>query len=231
MTNWRDRYNDPKNHGSDDPQWNVQRTRAGKVIDKDQWAHTVEDIVRLCHITKDSEVLELCCGNGMLLGPISAQCKRAIGVDFSVPLLEQLKAKHEDRIETYFEDALEFEWEKNTLDVVLIYFSIQLFSERNAIRLIERAFSWLKDGGVLFIGDVPDEEKKWGYLSKPEYRRDYMARVLSDTPMIGQWFNKEFFRALGDLFPSMDVTVVEQPPHHINSDIRYDVIIKKKNSQ
>ena len=231
MSNWRDRYNDLANHGSDDLQRNVQRTKGGERIDDATWTRTVDDIVKLCNISENSVVIEVCCGNGMLLGPIAQQCKRAIGVDFSVPLLEQLNAQFKGQVETHLQDALEFEWEKNSVDVVMIYFSIQLFSERDALRLMQRAFSWIRNGGTLFIGDVPDEEKKWAYLSKPEYRRDYLARVLSDTPMIGQWFNKEFFRALPDLMPEMEVTVVDQPSYHINSEIRYDVVIKKKDAK
>jgi len=227
MSNWKDRYNDKEKHGTPDLQFNVDRTKGGVIVDADVWARTVNDIVDICHIAKDSVVMEICCGNGMLLGPISTRCKKAIGVDFSVPLLSQLQAEYPTTVETHLSDALEFQWGKNDLDVVLIYFAIQCFTERDALRLISRSFNWLKEGGVLFVGDVPDEEKKWSYLSKPEYRRDYFTRVETDTPKIGQWFRKEFFKGLEDYIPGMQVTVLDQPGYHINSEIRFDVVIRK----
>ncbi|MFZ1733705.1 MAG: class I SAM-dependent methyltransferase [Flavobacteriales bacterium] len=227
MSTWKDRYNEQGKHDTPNLQFNVDRTKGGVVVSEDIWDRTVCAVIKHSKISKDSVVMEVCCGNGMLLGPISKICKKAIGVDFSVQLLAQLNAAFPNSVETHLADALEFEWKKEELDVVLIYFAIQCFSERNALRLISRAFSWLKVGGVLFIGDVPDEEKKWGYLSKPEYRRDYLTRVETDTPMIGQWFRKEFFKALEDYIPCMQVTLIDQPSYQINSEIRYDVVIRK----
>jgi len=227
MSNWKDRYEEQGKHESPNLQFNVDRTKGGVVVSDDVWERTIKDVVQHCHITKESSVLEVCCGNGMLIGPISKVCKKAIGVDFSKKLLAQLNAEFPNSVETHLADALEFEWKGQELDVVLIYFAIQCFSERDALRLITRSYDRLRPGGVLFIGDVPDEEKKWSYLSKPEYRRDYMSRVETDTPMIGQWFRKEFFQALEDYMPSMQVKVVEQPDYQINSEIRYDVVIRK----
>lgn len=227
MSSWKDRYNEQGKHDSANLQFNVDRTKGGIVVTDDVWDRTVHHVVEHCHITKDSAVMEVCCGNGMLIGPISKVCKKAIGVDFSKQLLAQLNTEFPGSIETHLADALEFEWKGGKLDVVLIYFAIQCFSERDALRLIARAFSWLRPDGILFIGDVPDEEKKWSYLSKPEYRRDYFSRVETDTPMIGQWFRKEFFKALADYIPHMQVTVVDQPSYQINSEIRFDVVIRR----
>lgn len=227
MSSWKDRYNEKGKHDSPNLQFNVDRTKGGVVVADDVWDRTVRDVVAHCQITKDSAVMEICCGNGMLIGPVSKVCRKAIGVDFSVQLLAQLNAAFPGSVETHLADALEFEWKGEQLDVILIYFAIQCFSERDALRLMNRAFSWLAPGGILFIGDVPDEEKKWDYLSKPEYRRDYLSRIETDTPKIGQWFRKEFFRALADYIPGMQVAVMDQPSYQINAEIRYDVVIRK----
>ncbi|MBX2982311.1 MAG: class I SAM-dependent methyltransferase [Flavobacteriales bacterium] len=230
MSSWKERYNDPAHHATPDAQLNVGRTKGGESILPHVWSRTVDDIVQTCNINSDSVVLELCCGNGMLLGPVAKLCSEAIGVDFSAPLISELERNFGDVVTAYLADALEYECPRRDLDVILVYFSIQHFSERDALLLIERSIPWLKQGGRLFVGDVPDEAVKWDYINKPEFRKDYFTRLKSDTPKIGHWFRREFFQGLADHLPQVRVEVLDQPAHHINSDIRFDVLITKLNS-
>ena len=46
--------------------------------------------------------------------------------------------------------------------------------------------------------------------------------------MIGSWYSKEWFLSLNDYLTNVNIFVVEQPDFMINSDWRFDVIIKKK---
>jgi len=225
---WKKRYNDRAIHATSDLQHNVGRTKGGVSISEQDWTKTVEYIVGLCGIDKDSEVMELCCGNGMLLGPISRICRKAIGVDYSEPLIHQLKENYTGSIEAYMDDALLFEWKNNSLDVIIIYFSIQHFSEKDCIRLVERSMDWLKHGGRLFIGDIPDDDKKWSYLSRPEYKKDYLTRIKDERPLIGHWFKKDFYLAFSSYRAEIKVQVLDQPEYQINSQIRFDVLMTKE---
>ena len=225
---WRKVYNDKSNTNKGNHQANVGRTLNGKPIDDTTWNKTVEYISSLLEIDDSQTILELCCGNGMLLGPLSRKCSKAYGIDFSSELIDQLKLVHGDDIITSVADVMEVEMVKGTLDVVILYFSIQHFTEAETIYLTARTLDWLKPGGRLYIGDIPDQGKLWDYLEKPAYKKDYLERILTHTPKIGQWFQRGFFSAFQDYFEQVEVQVLDQPAFMINSEVRFDVLIKKR---
>ncbi len=224
---WQQHYLNPANVVTGTPQANVGRTINGQPIDAELWKRTVDDLVLLLQIDQNSDVLELCCGNGRLIGPLSAQSRAAYGVDFSAELIEQLKLEFGSRVQIQIGDVLDLDWEPETLDVVILYFSIQHFTEAESIRLIQRSLKWLRLGGRLLIGDVPDAAKKWNYLREASSRIDYLQRILDGRPKIGQWYEREFFGAMNDFLPNVKVGVIDQPPHHFNSGLRFDVLITK----
>ena len=55
-----------------------------------------------------------------------------------------------------------------------------------------------------------------------------LFRSISEgEPMIGKWYSKDWFLSLKYYLRNVDVEVIEQPKFMINSDWRFDVIIKK----
>lgn len=225
---WKKHYRDDSVVGGGDPQRNVGRTRGGMPVADEVWKRTLNDIKELLSIDKSVEVVELCCGNGEVIGNLAAECKHATGVDYSRKLLRQMESKFGSLVEPIYADVLEVEFKPESTDVIIIYFSIQHFDERETVRLVERCLKWLRKGGKLFIGDIPNDLKKWEYIDKPAYRRDYIERVVKGTPMIGNWFQPQFFEALSSYFDDITVEVIEQPSYHINSSYRFDVLIGRK---
>ena len=205
----------------------VGRTRNGVPVTEEQWERTIEYIAGLTGLKERDALIELCCGNALLLGPLAKQCARATGVDFSRVLLKQAHELFPNVFATLHGDVLEVELPENPADVVLIYYAIQHFDERDAVRLIEKAIKLLKPEGRLLIGDVPDARKLWQYLNKPEYRKDYIQRILEYRPMIGTWFDREFFEAIGDYLRDVDAQILQQPEFLINSNVRFDVLYTK----
>jgi len=229
MEFWEDYYNDDKIVGSDDFQKNVGRTKSGVTIPKKIWKKTLQDIEKLLNINKKtSEILELCCGNGQIIGNLSPKCKKAIGVDYSEKLLDQLKIKFGNSVITICSNVLDVSFKNDSFNVIIMYFAIQHFNEKEAVQIIEKSIGWLKNGGKLYIGDIPNEVKKWEYINTKEYRKDYIQRVIENRPMIGNWFQPDFFKAIGSYINNIDVKIIEQPPYHINSSNRFDVLIEKK---
>ena len=202
----------------------VGRTHYGVSVTEEQWERTIEYIAGLTSLKERDALIELCCGNALLLGPLAKQCSRATGVDFSRVLLKQAHELFPNVFATIHGDVLDVELPENSADVVLIYFAIQHFDQKNAVHLIEKAIKLLKPGGRLLVGDVPDARKLWQYLNKPEYRKDYIQRILECRPMIGTWFDREFFEAIGEYLRDVDVKILQQPEFLINSNVRFDVL-------
>jgi ubiquinone/menaquinone biosynthesis C-methylase UbiE len=224
---WKVYWNDEGNVCTGDPQKDVCRTFNEVTVSKKQWDYTVDYIAKLTKLNKDDALVELCCGNALLLGPLSKRCNQGVGVDFSQQLISQAGELFPGEFKTICSDVLSVELPANSTDVVLVYFSIQHFDQKNAISLIEKAITLLKPGGRLLVGDIPDKRKLWQYLNKIEYRIDYIQRILASRPMIGTWFEYEFFEAIGEYLGNVDVRVIQQPDVLINSAIRYDVLYTK----
>jgi len=224
---WENYWNNPKNVKNKKYQVNVGRTKNGQPIDQETWNRTLEYIINILDINKNKVVLELCCGNGEIIGNISGICEKAIGVDYSKELIQQLKLKYGKNVIALQRDVLKVKFDYGMVDIIIIYFAIQHFTEKETIQIIGRYLPFLKKNGIMFIGDVPDESKKWEYINKEEYRIDYIKRVIDNRPKIGYWYQREFFHALGDYY-NLNVKILEQPTYQINSSYRFDVILKRK---
>jgi ubiquinone/menaquinone biosynthesis C-methylase UbiE len=230
MEYWENYYNDDNIIGSKDFQKNIGRTKSGITIKKEIWKKTLNDIETLLSLNATtSEVLELCCGNGQIIGEIASKCKNATGVDYSKKLLVQLKSNYGNSVKTIHSNVLKASFKKESFHIIIIYFALQHFTEKETVRLIQKAVGWLKKGGKIYLGDIPNEVKKWEYINKPEYKKDYIQRVIDNRPMIGNWFHPDFFLAIGSFFndKKIDVKIIKQPDYQINSDNRFDVLIKK----
>jgi ubiquinone/menaquinone biosynthesis C-methylase UbiE len=211
-----------------DLQNNISRTRGGVKVNDEVWSKTLSYIVNILTIREYSTVLELCCGNGVIIGEIAKICKKAYGVDYSGPLLNQLSKNFKQKnLVIEKRDVLKYELKKNEYDAIIIYFSIQHFDEKDTYLLIDKSIEALKVNGKLLIGDIPDLDKKWKYINKPIYHRDYFKRVEENRPKIGYWFQKDFFKAMSSCFPNATFKILEQPDYQINSDYRFDVLIEK----
>lgn len=227
---WMHYYNDDKivNRG-DELHLNISRTRNGKIVTDEIWMQTINHMITILGINSRTVLLELCCGNGLVLGELAAICNKAYGVDYSKILLEQFKRNYNlKNTQLICSDVKEFVIEKDKYDIIIIYFSLQHFNERESFLLIKKCIDSISSKGKIFIGDVPDLEKKWKYINKDDYHKDYFERLVNYMPKIGNWFQKEYFLAMNSCFEEASFQILEQPDYQINSDYRFDVLITKK---
>jgi ubiquinone/menaquinone biosynthesis C-methylase UbiE len=224
---WKSYWSKIENVSDHNPQKNIGRTNNGIPIKNKVWLKTVNEIKQIVSISESSNIIELCSGNGQLIGNLAPYCNRAVAVDYSIALLEQLKNQFLDSVDSIHADALTVQFEKESYDIVIIYFAIQHFEEKDTVRLIQRSLEWLRYGGRIYIGDIPDEDRKWKYISKEEYKKDYFIRLINDEPKIGKWFQQDFFKALESYIDGITVRIIKQPTFQINSTYRFDVLIEK----
>lgn len=225
---WKNYYEDEKQVLRGYGHENVSRTRNGIVVNPEIWDRTLDHIANIIHLEQNDAILELCCGNGMILGELAEKCGRLVGVDYSRALLNQFRENYSsDKIELINYDVNTWDFDSNQFNAIIIYFSIQHFDEKETFLLLERCINHLLPKGRILIGDIPDFDKKWSYINKPEFHRDYFQRLKNNSPMIGHWFKKEFFLAMNSCFPNTKFTIIDQPEYQINSDYRFDLLIEK----
>lgn len=226
MNYWYKYYNDQKIVGHESYQQNVGRTKNGTPITNDLWKKTLSYIYNICNINKHSNVLEICCGNGAIIGEFSNKCKIACGVDYSTLLLKQLVQKY-PLVEVENNNVFDFNTSRK-FSVIIFYFALQHFTERECLLLLEKYFSVLEPHGVFYIGDIPNSAKKWSYINHESHKKDYIQRTMDETPLIGNWYDIDFFKSLNYYYTDFKFEIFEQPSYQINSDWRFDVIISRK---
>jgi len=225
---WKKHYQTSTVVKTNNLQSNVGRTVKGKPISEKKWRQTLSYIIDVLDINMQSKVVELCCGNGEIIRHISKICGQCEGVDFSKDLLDQLSENDpQSRVQTYHADVMEHKLSKNSYDIIIIYFSIQHFNEKETIQLIQKSYKALRTNGRILVGDIPNIEKKWEYIDTPSHQVDYLQRCLENRPLIGTWFHKKFFASMENILSSSRVEILDQPNFLINQEIRFDALITK----
>lgn len=204
----------------------VGRTRFGQPIDKAVWGRTCEYIREQLNFGKDRNLLDLCCGNGLLEEYLASHFQSIVAVDVSSPLLENFVTDDENIIKIQA-DVTEFRIGEREYDNIVLYFAAQHFEEMPLLDLIRRAHRGLRSGGKLFIGDIPDVRRRWDFYSSTANKAFYFHALENSDPHIGYWHDSFFFRYVSDYIGYGDFAILEQPKYQINSGYRFDVVYTK----
>lgn len=224
MDYWKNYWGNIKLDGT--PQEQVRRTIHGKEISEDLWHKTVRYICKKVDLDEDAVVLDLCSGNGMLAIPISFLCKSVLCVDISKSFLESIKKNGRENVETYQADASTFSIDRK-FSHVFWYCSIQHFSEVEVLDIFSNVHEMLQDGGVFYIGDIPDREKLWTFANTRQYEKEYFDSLREGNPKIGTWFMKQELLRMAEYIDFSHYEILEQPLWMFNSRYRFDMVLYK----
>ena len=203
----------------------VGRTINGVPIEDERWQRVLDDLGKRLSLSPDDELLDIGAGSGVISIPFSKKTKKVTAVDVSETLLSEM---HDiANITTIYADAREIEFHSGSFDKIIIYFAIQHFTEEETILLMKKVFNWLKPNGILYIGDIPDSERKFVFFNTPERQKAYFNSVVTNTPIIGTWFQKDFFSSLSQYIGFSFVEIIDQPADFINSHYRFDAKLIK----
>ena len=81
---------------------------------------------------------------------------------------------------------------------------------------------WLKPGGEIYIGDIPDIGKKWSFYNTSERKSVYFRNIMEETPIIGTWFSRNWLKELSLFTGFKNIEVLEQHERLICSYYRFD---------
>ena len=131
----------------------------GKLCKK-QVEFLAKKIKQSLNLNKNDVILEVGCGAGMTLGPISNFVKLAYGVDFADSLLTRAKGFYPE-LRLITGEANDLPFRDKMFDKVYSFSVFEYFPSLNyAEKAIKEMIRVLKIDGVIFIGDIPDQSKK-----------------------------------------------------------------------
>lgn len=128
------------------------------------------DIIEKLELTKEDSLLEIGCGTGNLLLPLSLIVKEAHGVDNINAISRLIKRDGNKKVMTSIGLFQETNI-KSIFSKILMYSVIHYLANfEELISFIEKALNLLESNGALLIGDIPNVDKKARYLSSQTYQ-------------------------------------------------------------
>jgi ubiquinone/menaquinone biosynthesis C-methylase UbiE len=209
------------------PQKQVGRTIENQPIAEDRWQDTLDFIGSHLMPAKNDILLDLCAGNGLLSTFFAKKMCQVFAVDISADLLEKIDISIHENIRIVQSDVLCLDLSKAYFDKALMYFALQHFSLKEAINVFQKVHDLLKPGGIFYIGDIPDAARLWHFFNNKEREKAYFESVLTQQPIVGQWFDKSFIVKGARFVGFSDVQIISQPDYQFNSHYRFDVLLKK----
>lgn len=208
-----------------------QSARRGELYDFEKMA---TDIISKVEFKRNDVVLDVCCGNAALTRFIAKTCEKIHGVDFSIQLIDSAKRIKEKEnvfnLYLHLSDALNIDklFTENMFDKSYCYFSFQYFNKKKR-KLLLNKLSWVtKPNGLIFIGDIPDETRKWNfYKTKMKFYREKISRLIQFKDgecNLGWWIApREIISWCNEKKLKAKILGQENLPH---AHYRFDVLIQ-----
>jgi cyclopropane fatty-acyl-phospholipid synthase-like methyltransferase len=128
------------------------------------------DVMNKLHIQPTDNLLDIGCGPGTLLFPLSYMVKEICGIDNEAAIKRiHGKIQKSENITTIAGNFLEIDLSSSkSFSAILIYSVIHyLESNDELIQFLSKALKLLAPGGRMLIGDIPNTEKKLRYEKSP----------------------------------------------------------------
>jgi ubiquinone/menaquinone biosynthesis C-methylase UbiE len=226
--NWQEFWN---NRAKADDAW-TQVGRIVKTPDKQDEAmqKIAEHIAELLQLQKTDNVMDVCCGNGLVTSFVSSYCSSVTGVDFSEELITQAKNNFPN-LYFYNADVLNQQQLQNgaqLYDAIYLYFSFQyLESFDKGLQAIVNLLAMIKPGGKLLIGDIPDRARFFVYYHSSSRLWQLFKQFLLNRNDMGKFWSEEEMLLICQKL-NVRGSYLKQPPHMPHAHYRFDFVIENR---
>jgi len=202
----------------------VGKTVDGREIKAEQFQLIVESIKTALQLEDEDSVLDVGCANGLITKAVSNYCKKITGCDLSPELIAIAKKYHYSTNITYrvcnARDITCSEFSKIYLYEVLQHFDFKSFG-----RLLE---SWANGvaNQTIFVGSVPDAEKKFSFFDSLEKRRYYFKLLEVGEDHLGSWWYREHIEIMCQQ-RGLKAVIIDQDQLLPTASYRFDFLVRK----
>jgi cyclopropane fatty-acyl-phospholipid synthase-like methyltransferase len=215
-----------KDHLNTEPQVQVLRTLNRQPVEPDVFAGIVNSIVTMLEPESTKDLLDLCCGNGVITRELCNEFRAVTAVDLSEEFVSQISGRETDDITAFAADARAVEFSAKSFDRILLYAGMQYFSESEAADLFMRLRHWIREGGLVVLGDIPDATRRWNFFDSPERESAYFEALRGDKPIVGNWFEPDWLVRLSKHANFKAAEINLQPPSFPYQHYRFDMVLK-----
>jgi cyclopropane fatty-acyl-phospholipid synthase-like methyltransferase len=211
-----------------DPLRQVGKTINGKPIALEHLDAIVSDIVQRLSLQAKDQVLDLCCGNGLITRRCSLHCGRIVGVDYSRPLIEAAGQNSSDeRISYVLADvtALSSTVLDQKFDKIYMYEALQHLERPAVAQMLRSLRCSASSSAPVLLAGIPDAARIWDFYNTPVRREEYLRRQAAGTEAIGTWWARSELEELAAL-SGYTVEFWSQNPSLHTAHYRFDVVFR-----
>lgn len=129
-------------------------------IQADDEKNIIADVITKLDLGPADDLLEIGCGTGTLMIPLSFMVRNATGIDHE-NMIGSLRRRFSDGgVHTLAGNFLDIDVEGD-FSKILVYSVLHYLSDEDeVVNFLERAVGLLRSGGRLLIGDIPNDDRK-----------------------------------------------------------------------
>lgn len=233
---WFEFYKNYRNiriNSENDLLFQVGKTVSSKAIDGNQFNIIIEEIIKELQITSEDNILDLCCGNGLLTKYIAKNAGFILGVDFSdTMLINANKYNAGDNIEYLLHDvkkinALTKIIKSKRINKVIIYDALACFGKQELIDILESLNQSLVCNHSILLGSVLFKEKRWNFYNTFNRKLNYLInhRILGKNKGLGKWWQYNELQSIVSRF-NYKMKIISQNPKIHTAHYRVDVLLE-----
>ena len=197
-----------------------------------QWKNLVKIFTDLLIIKKDSQILDVGCGEGAFLEQIK-QYKSVSGIDLSENAIFKINTKM--KVDFKVSQVNNLPFDDNSFDTVICFSIFHYLESINySKQVINELIRVTKPLGQILIGDINDFDKKELYFStRIKENRNTLHKVKSVTPD-HQFYKKSLFLELAKK-NNLKIQIIDESKLDLsfysnsNSNYRFSVVYNKVN--
>ena len=206
------------------PQVRVGRINNQVPVSDESWQLTVNKIITMLGLEPSARILDLAGGNGLFSRNLKMKDGITVCADLSHSLLLDAQSQSLPTVEC---DLRSIPFANSCFDAVVLYAALQYLDENEVMALLGRCREILVDGGRLFIGDVPDVNKRFKYFNNDIRRQKYFESLVGPRPMIGTWFANDWIKHCLEFVGFNNVQILKQSEWEPYKEFRFDVFAQK----
>jgi len=174
------------------------------------------------------DLLDLCCGNGVVTHCLVEHCRLAVGVDFSETLFDIARRHHAHAKIRYLLGDVRALCELDLappdhFSRILMYAALQHLHVADLARLLDAILAKATRDAVIFIGGILDTRRKTAFLDTPEKRQAYEEYRRTGRDRLGTWWHPQHIAEAADragLRCEIDDQSAGRPGAHYRFDAR-----------
>jgi len=228
MKNWKNHWNTFPEH-LDETCFLEQVGKAvnKKPISNEQFKEILSSIKSSLSIIPDDDILDLCCGNGIITKAVAGCCRSIVGMDYSQSLVDiAVKYNSLENIRYVQGDVgkISEHMKDKRFSRIYMYEALQYFKSKQLQKLLTDLKPLMSGRFALFIGSVPDKSRKWDFYNTINRKLSYIWRSIKNEEAIGTWWDKDFIADVCNK-NGLKVNFIEQDKKLHTAHYRFDAYI------